>query len=208
MNVSIAKIIKGKIESLNWADLVSGLVREYVKVDTIDTAQGKAQQRKTFPVSCDLTNNECKGGRYMDLVPNSKKRSILYFEDGGTSLIEVKGNDYRYRSNLLLVGWVNMEMFDTQNNCSISPQLITSILDSLPKNEFNEDGFTRIKMQFVSERPKNSAIFARYTYDEGLTGFLLYPYDFFALQLKTEFTVNAACFDPIEIKERNELCES
>ncbi len=200
MNVNIANILRDKINTLNWIERCSGLVRDYVKVDTINQGDKLVRIRKTFPVSCELTNDECASGKYLDLVPDSRKRSIIYFEDFGSRPVSFDRNKIQWESNVRLICWVNMNLFNT-NACSISPALIVDVLKSIPKGRFNESDHTNILIRFNGEIPKDSRIFSRYSYDEAVNGYLLFPFDYFALSFKVFHDTDENCFDPIDIKD-------
>ncbi len=199
MNTVIANILKERIETLNWVDVCSGLVKEFIKTDTIIRNDKPIVIRKTFPVSCDVTNADCVAGKYMDLVPNSRKRSIIYFEDYGVRPIVQSNLDFSWKSQLRLVCWVNMNKFD-YNECSISALLIQSLLSKFPIGFGNLGGFNRVGFSVAGEIPKDARIFSRYSYDESVTQYLVKPFDYFALNIETTFTTNPTCFDPIAIK--------
>ena len=56
MNEQIANILKTQIDSLNFVDKIAGMVRPM----TIT----KEKVKKIFPVSCDVTVDECVKGAF------------------------------------------------------------------------------------------------------------------------------------------------
>ena len=77
MNQGIANIIKGYIEYLSFVDKIAGLVStQYMTIDGV---------QKSYPVACCVTADDCKEGAYNDLTPDSRYKTVIYFEDGGVS---------------------------------------------------------------------------------------------------------------------------
>lgn len=73
MNQAIATIIKDQIDGLSFIDKIAGLVSTtYMTIDGV---------QKAFPVACCVTADDCKAGAYNDLTPDSKYKTVIYFED-------------------------------------------------------------------------------------------------------------------------------
>lgn len=188
MNSAIADIIRGKIDTLCFVDKISGLVRP---VSMILTNNDNVKVEKIFPVACSVTHQECQAGKYMDLVPNSKYRSVIYFEENSLTFIERIGNIQKMESSLKLVGWLNLKKTD----CVVSDKAILLILSAIPSIPFSDDIYDRISIVIESEERKNKDIFSKYSYEETVNQYLLYPYDYFALNIKTTFSVNTDCIE-------------
>lgn len=196
MNEKIASILKSKIEALPFVDKIAGLVRP-VKIELLD--KDNKSVLKTFPVASDISNEACISGQYKDLIPDSKYRSIIYFEDNGITLTARNNRWVSFNSRLTLVGWLNLKMlFDCQTYTG-STECILSILSELPENPFSEDIFREIRIIALSEVTKSNAIFSRYTYDETKTQYLLYPFNYFALNMSVEFKINLACVEQFKL---------
>lgn len=188
MNKDIADILKSYIGTVGFADLVGGMVK------TVTFAQGEegAVVIKRIPVDCGVTHAECESGKYSDLMPDDTKKSVMYFEDNGVTLIGQDTKDFTFQSRLTLVCWLNLQKLG-KTNCSASALAISTILNTLPTRHLNSSPYTRIQIQVESEQEKSPAIFSRYTYDEEKLQFLMYPYDYFALNILTKFTIPKAC---------------
>lgn len=211
MNADLANIIKEYLEPLNFVDKITGLVRPLIKTDVVEVFNddnekiGEQIIKKVFPVSCDVTHKQCfEEGHYADLVPNDEYISIIYFEDRGTVLTGTQGRLHNYTSGLRLVCWLNMERFDT-SACSISAPVIAAIVKAIPTGTFNADGtaYQRISVQLASILPKTSAIFGAYTYNEETNQYLLYPYDYFAIDLNVSFSIHDNCIETLTIKDKD-----
>lgn len=193
MNEKIANILKGKLEDLDFIGKIAGLTRP-VMINVLGAENEKVQ--KIFPISCDVTLDECKTGRYQDLVPDSKYPSIIYFEDGGTSISKEAGNWARFDSRLNLICWMNLKKLGECSACTTSTAVLLSILSHLPEFPINDDNYYPIRdvrITGVSEAIKSNGIFSRYTYDEKVTQYLLYPFDFFMLNISVNYRVNLHC---------------
>lgn len=201
MNKEIADIVLGLIQDINWMDKYAGLVRPV----TITQPSPTGVIRKTFPVACSVSAESCTNDTYTDLVPNTNYNSVVYFEDGG---LQVSGRDSRYInciSNLNLIGWLNGKKLG-YNGCGIASIAVLSIIKTLTPNfePFNSGSFVKIRINAISEDPKNPNIFTRYSYDESTNQYLMYPYDYFRLNLQVTFSVPLSCIDDMEIL--NPIC--
>ena len=75
MNQAIANIIKESIEDLDFVDKIAGLVStQYINIEGVT---------KSYPVAC-CVPDDCKIGDYNDLAPDSKYKSVIYFEGRGS----------------------------------------------------------------------------------------------------------------------------
>lgn len=199
MNAEIANIVLDAIKDLNWVDKYAGLVRPVTIVQPTPTGT----IRKVFPVSCSINETQCKPGDYQELIPNTNYKSVVYFEDGG---VTVTGRDARFvdcRSTLSLIAWLNGKKLGN-DGCDLSSIAVLNIIKALTPyfSNFNSGSFAKIKIAAVSEDPKNANIFTRYSYDESTTQYLMYPFDYFRLNLSVVFSVPLGCIDDMTIEER------
>ena len=196
MTSSIATILKDLIEPLDFVDKIAGLTHTAEVRQQIDE---NTTQVDRFPISCDVVDTvTCDtASRYKDLVPNDAYKSILYFEDGGTSNVGTRGKDTIYRSRLRLVGWLNGKKLGS-TSCSTSGEAIKEILKTLPRNRFNSGDITRLQVRVNTIAPKTKAIFSRYTYNDQAQ-FLIYPFDYFAIDIDVTFHVNPSCLGSLVV---------
>jgi hypothetical protein len=195
MNQKIADIIKTKIECLDFVDKIAGLVSTtYMNV----TDENGNKVQKAFPIACNVTAEDCKQGLYNDLCPDSKYKTVIYFEDGGVRLNERKGNNICYTSNLKLVCWINVALYKADccgdnGGCSSSADIIKKILCVLPGQPENIDPYIKVMPIVISQDVRSNSIFGKYTYNEKQVQYLMYPFDFFALNIQTTFCVCLDC---------------
>ena len=184
MNQAIASILKAYIEDLDFVEKIAGLVQKVTfKIDGVE---------KSFPVACCVSVEDCKNGAYNDLTPDSKYRSVIYFEDGGVSLSKYESNWKYYTSRLRLVGWLNVKMIlgeDCGETCTYAAHAIADIIRHLPSHPQNVAPFDFVYPEITNEIVRSNSIFANYTYNELQTQYLMAPYDFFALDIQTNFAI-------------------
>ena len=190
MNQAIANIIKTQIEDLDFIDKIAGLVAtQYVNIT--DENGNKVQKR--YPVACCVTADDCKQGAYNDLAPDSKYKSVLYFEDRGVSFEKYESNWKYYQSNLRLVGWLNIKKILGENCdsslCTYAAHAIADIIRHLPTHPQNIAPFDFVYSEVMSQAVRSNSIFSPYTYNELQVQYLMAPYDYFALDIQTSFAI-------------------
>lgn len=182
----IANKILESLIALPFIDQYAGVVN-VAKIISNDTV-------KIFPVDCN-TPTDCETSKLRALVPNSTKRSILYFEDQGTSQIEVLQGGYKFQASLKLICWFNYKKIAAL----CEPSLIaTNILKFLPTNLGNFDEFIDVWIEVVSQDPAEG-VFDKYTYLEEKTQFVTYPYGVVAFTLRASWQIRTACVPEIVI---------
>ncbi len=189
MNNAIAEIFNSYLLTLPFADRVAGTVRAV----TLVTGTADKPIKKTIPVACNVSEPDCVTGQYTDLVPNSKYKSIMYWEDNGVKINTAnQTRDFNFTSSLRLIVWINLKKVG-KTDCNVSALAVTNILNTIPTNYFNSGIYTRIRAVVNSEIIKSPAIFSKYTYDEATTQYLMFPFDYFALDIDTTFTIPKSC---------------
>ena len=192
MNTAIANIIKSQIEGLSFIDRIAGAVR----VVSRQEEGSKSTIIKKFPVDCGVSQADCSSGKYVDLVPNSKYKSIHYFEDLGVSRDGNDSKTFSFESKLKLIGWLNQKKLG-KTGCSVSHLAIAAILKQIPTRVFNDasTGFSRISITCDGIDPKNADIFSKYSYQEEVNQYLMFPFDYYAINFTAQFTVPYQCID-------------
>jgi hypothetical protein len=192
MNQAIANIIKGHIEGLDFVDKIAGLTA----VTTFDIrGEDNKAVEKSFPIACCVTAADCKEGAYNDLMPNSNYKTVIYFEDGGVSFIRSESNWKYYSSKLRLVCWINIEKLissgccKSEIPCTYAAHIITEIIRTLPEFPSSHSPIERFYSEITDQIIRSPSIFSAYTYDEKHAQYLMAPYDYFALEIKTDFAI-------------------
>lgn len=191
MNHKIASILKGYLVNLTWKDKLAGLVQ----TANIRMKSGEDISPKSFPVSCDIDAVTCINGAYQDLAPDSKKKSVLYFEDKGVSFVERIGNRMKFTSSLRLVGWLNLREIQGEScdnsvtGCGTVGDYVIEVIKALPTTPFSTTDFVSIYISNISEAEQSVDIFSKYTYNENAVQYTMFPYQYFALDLTIDFVI-------------------
>ena len=206
MTSELANILKNKISGLLIVDKLAGLVVTVEKVQPTDVPGAFIVTK--FPASVDSEYEECtSSGCYKDLVPSSELRSIIYFEDYGTTAVGGKEQGaYRYRTKLRLVCWLNNRLIQEGECMSINHLIITQIRELLEIGHVNDGDFKRIRITLESVVDNDYSLFSRYTYPKDSIKFLMNPYEVFGMNLLCEYSISPACIPSFLLNP--ETCDS
>lgn len=183
MNKELAELIIGRIAALPFIDRIAGLVKT---IETTDKSEAANPKTIRFPAA----ESANKPNNYLDLVPNSTKKSIFYVESlGPLKPGSQNAKGFEMESTLRLVGWMNSRFPVGSDSLAIA-----SILKRFPDQPFNSGAFTRIRMRPTSILSSEDKIFSKYTYDEKVSQFLMLPFHAFAIDFTINFTLKADCF--------------
>lgn len=192
MTNDIGNIIIDKIKTLPFIDKYAGVVKI---LSYKSESKDKKFTQKKFPASCQTTFEQCKDeSRYMDLCPDSKKKSVLYLEDNGVRFIKREGSKITWKASYNLVCWLNMPKLGF-NDCSYSTTAIASIMKQFPVTPFNDGIFTFIKINPIGQQPSSQNPFSKYSYDESVSQMLMYPFDYFVLLIDVDFITDQRCLE-------------
>lgn len=204
MNKEVAHILKERLAAdggLPFVEVLAGLAQ---RVEFKQPNGDGNPVTKRMPVSYDTNVAQgCKVTPETALVPNSKKRGILYFEDMGASFVDrVSGGAMKYRSTLVMVCWMNRARLVGDHYTEITSYCVTSALGKLKVREIaNEGNFSRFLVTPGRVLPQDASVFSRYTYDETITQYLRPPFEFFGMELTVDYTIHPACVEQLEWKD-------
>lgn len=205
MNKELASILKSKISDLPFIDVLAGLAQTVVQDDPIHEDSAAMLVRR-FPVSYDTNQpNDCMGGPERSLIPDSSKKSIIYFEDFGSQSTGRLHNLPTFTSNLRLICWMNRAKITGNIYSEISGRCMSLIIDRLVgKNPINQGMFTRLIINVARIPPQEVALFGRYTYEERDRQYLRPPFEFFGIDFSCNYAINTKCLD--QTQWNNETC--
>lgn len=188
------------LATLPWVGKYGGIVRPLTMVFE---GPEESTVEKTFPVSADFHDpDNCAQDFYMDLVPDSDKGAVLYWESAGdlTRQEFAEKGKRRYvifQGNVRLVGWINLLKLGLQDEFGAVEVLtapIIKMIDSTVKpTQFQYKGlyFHRVKWTFQGWEEKTPGIFDQYSYEDN--SLLVYPYDYFAMNWTVSFMISLDC---------------
>ena len=202
MITAIVNKIISDLQTLPFLDRVGGIVKILTQNKPNDSG-GVYTMR--YPAVFNLTPQTCSdASTYKDMIPNSDYMSLLYFEHKNTITTEA-GADYQKKETVIrLVFWGNMAKI---NPVYTDTDLIAAtIIASIPKTYQPFSGVSAIYIELISEVVKNSEIFADYTYNESEKQYLIYPYDYFALDFRVTYQIANQCLADLVLSP--DVCET
>jgi len=190
---TIADLIVARLTPLDIVDKIAGVVRAIPR--SFNTSD-KKKATKVFPVACNVIDPlNCPESQYGDLVPDGRYRSIIYFEDQGTTRNRNRiAGAIGYTSKLRLVAWMNTGKIGPA--CTTGEAFRLEIEQAIQGPAYNS-GYLGIRHKVTGVQPKANNIFARYTYNELQVPYLHWPFDYFALDIETTYLVPDGCLEPI-----------
>jgi hypothetical protein len=192
----INQIALGLDIDLNWADVITG-VCEVLRLKM--GADGTVE--KVIPGYLNTNPSTCNTSRYLDLVPNSGKKSIIYFDNLSES-VESENRYYKQmNASLRLVCWVNLPLIDKSLTNAITLQ--QDVLKNLPVRVANQSPFAWNRVSVLGVE-RNESIFSAWSYDEAEKQYLIFPFDYFAINLSINYRYLTNC--PLPINEDPDLC--
>ena len=179
------------IEALNFSEVVGGVA---VPI-THKIMSGDKTTNKTFP-AYKKSQDMCGTGDYISLVPDSSKRSVIYFEDLGSTIVNETSDFLDMSARVKLIWWLNMKLI----NEAVNPvDIVKLLLNVFPKYIQSVGTSCKIFIYPQSQDQKSAAIFNRYTYDETMKQYLMYPFDYGAMTFEIRYSVGKSCQQQIAI---------
>ena len=198
---SICRDLLGRLianNRLSFIDVYSGLVQT---VTTKIPGENDVMITKRMPVSYNVIGDDsCTKSPEKALIPNSKKKGIIYFEDaaGISTIRELSGGRKLYRASLIMVVWLNRRKISSDDYSNIASSAYSTIEQKLRVPRTGENEIKNISLTRFRQGPE---IFAKYTYDETETQFLRPPFEYFAVDVTVNFV--SVCKPEICITENN-----
>lgn len=188
MNKEIANILKNKIADLPFIDLLAGLAQV---VETRDpTDDGKVNVKRN-PASYDT--NICNGEQW--LIPDGSRKSVIYFEDGGVRFVSASQGFNSYSSSLVLVCWMNRGLLFGDPYIEVAGRMTAQVISRI-QTQTQENWpplFSRVMVKPARVLAQDWQIFNKYTYDQATTQYLRPPFEYFAIEFITTFSVAHEC---------------
>lgn len=201
MNKQLSQLLAGLIGSPSYIDNICGLAQ--VAINQVPVGDGDKMVNKRFPVSSFTTAEQCasKTASLYSLIPDSKKKGILYFEENGPiQPIEKKPAGQVYQSRLRLVCWINPERItNSANKSTVGVAIMNDVIKKLTAQSFFHDTvnrlFASVLVQVDSIPVRSPFLFSKYDYSEADTQYLMHPYDYFGIDLVIQYMVPFSCIN-------------
>ena len=185
----IVDVLQTLVSYVGFADVVVGIAHP-MKVKYGDML-------KTIPAYYNSTKETCKTNDYMNLVPNSTKRSMIYFEDMGTTMEQATAHYNIYNTTVRLVCWMNFKLIDPLQWGDEA--MIEEILSKIPVNYGNYQNVARIQFKVNAVISNTAEIFYRYTYDEVDNQYMTYPYYAVGIDINARYQISNLCITPLPL---------
>jgi hypothetical protein len=183
------------IQALNFADKVGGIVIPITR--KIPNATDSGTTTETFPAYYNYNATNCILGDYLDMVPDSSKMTVIYFEDNGSTINSEDRHYYLIESRVKLVFWANLK--NISSTLIDGTILAANIIDAIPHFLPNTGYCTKIQTEFVGMDEKSPAIFGAYSYDETRKQYLMYPFDYGALSYIIRWQLAKDCISDLRL---------
>ena len=189
----IADEIKIIIETLNWSDQVVGIVMP-VKIKVGD--KDGTTTDKTVPGSYNKNPTTCNPGEIITFTPDTKKKSVVYQEAVSESIQNEWDGFLEITAEIRIVAWLNLKRINKNIKDSILIQ--KNLIQNIPEQITGISGLQKCDLHFqgITRSPE---IFSAYTYDEAENQFLIYPFDYFALNYQVDYRTHKSCYEAITI---------
>lgn len=194
MNTELSTVLKERLASLPFIDVLAGLVKT---VEDEQPIEGGGLKRNKFPVAWDHNQtDDCPAER--SLTPDSSRRSVLYFEDFGSQVGRGGRNgDVEVTSSIRLVGWLNRAKL-TGGSQPVAGAIMVSCVRRVETNFINVGIFKRLKIHATRFPIADASLFSRYTYDEAVRQYLMPPFEVFGVDFTANFYVNSGCIADLD----------
>ena len=193
----IAALLRDEISGLNFVEIAAGLAKpKIVRVNnTSADAEEPAMIDKVIPMAYNDLGIACEEGDLYSLVPNTKKKSIVWWEDNGIELVEEQTYYYQARASLICVGWWNLPLInDTLSDASL---LVANIIAAMPKRLSNIDYLSQIRVSWSGNPVSGAEVLSKYTFDEAENQFATFPFAVSAIEFIVDFAFGKNCVDDV-----------
>ena len=197
MNRELSSILKDRIAPLPFVEVLAGLVQTTEEV--INVEDGPVIKNR-FPVSFDTNiGDACFTGKERELIPDSSRKSIIYFEDNGATIgRNGRNGDVDITCKVRLVAWLNRDKLTGNKYSHIAGFCIAAICGRLDIKTLNTGIFKRLTVKPTNIPPQDANLFSRYTYDQNIRQYLMPPFEVFGIDFTCTAMVNAGCIAEID----------
>ena len=201
MNKELCNALKTRLASapaLPFAEVLAGMVQTVTYTDYDETNSTNVVKRMPVSYDTNIAGVDCTG-QEQSLVPNSNRKSMIYFEDFGIAFGGRAHGMAQFASSIRLICWMNRARLTNSIYQEISGPAMAAVIDKIGagQNPANIGIFTRLTVEIVKIPPQDPALFSRYTYNETDRQYLRPPFEFFGIDLLCKYAVSSKCIDGI-----------
>ena len=183
----LANVLKSQLNNIAFLEVIAGIVQPVIDVRYNDTSGLKFP--KKIPVSYDTSKGRSAFlGMERQLVPDKAYKSILYFEDFGSTQQAGRANTLTWNTKLRLVCWMNKAKIGYDIYSDVTMKCMDEVLNRLVQGKaINQQGITKLFVTAGAIVQQDAQIFSRYNYDEAELQYLRPPYEYFAIDLNCKY---------------------
>ena len=190
MTKELCNILKNQLNNIAFLDVVAGITQPVIDV------RFKEKENTAIAVKMPVSYDTSLGpstfmGSERQLVPDKSRKSILYFEDFGSSPDpQARAGSLGFITNVRLVCWMNKTAIGFTKYEDVTTRCITEILERLVLGTgINENGFVKLFVYNPRILIQNASIFSPYNYPEAVVQYLRPPFEYFAIDLTCRYEV-------------------
>jgi hypothetical protein len=194
----IAHEVAELIRQREWSDRVSGVVIPH----TYKAADGKTLK---VPVSCDVTGGDCTEDQLGLLLPDERRRSVIFIEDrSGARRIGEMGPHVKFQGILRIVGWVNTQQIGVDSDCqgcNSAFRISQEIFGLLPNNNatLEDCNINALNFDHYGYEKSGDSPWKDYIIPESRKSLLLPPFEYFAMDLVCQWMVHNKCLALVQV---------
>jgi len=197
MIYKIAELLRDEISSLNFVEVAAGLAKPHTIRN--NTTPADADSPVMADIIIPLAYNDlglvCEEGDLYALVPDTKKMSIVWWEDQGTELIREDTYYYHSRANLRCVAWWNLALID--QSLTDASLLVANLIAAIPASLSSVDYLSQIQVMFTGEEISGASVLDAYNFDIPEDQITTFPYQVTGINFAVEFAFGKNCVDEV-----------
>lgn len=199
MIYKIAELLRDQISDLNFIEVAAGLAKPVIDRTNATPPDSESAEMvdKIVPMAYNDLGIVCESGDLYVLTPDTKKMSIVWWEDNGIELVNETTYYYHAVANLLCVGWWNLPRINSAyTDASL---LVANIIAEIPERLTNVDYLSQMQVSFAGEVPNGAEILSKYTLDEAENQFATFPYAVTGINFTVDFAFGKNCVDAVTL---------
>jgi len=193
----IAELLRDEISSLNFVEIAAGLAKPHIVRNNVTEEDTPAILDKAIPMAYNDLGITCEEGDLYVLYPNTKKKSIVWWEDNGIDMLEEETYYYQCKASLTCIGWWNLPLINqTFTNAS---WIVANLIAAIPERLANVDYLSQIRVYFTGEIAEGAEVVSKYDFDEPENQFTTFPYSVTGINFDVDFAFGKNCVDCLNI---------
>jgi len=194
MIYKIAELLRDELSGLNFVEVNAGLAKT-TPIYTKSGDEGGGVIEKIIPIAYNDLGIACETATLFNLVPDTRYKSVLWWVDRGTTLLDEDTYYYHAQALLRLLCWFNVPIINqTYTDASL---LLANIIATIPPTLTNVDYLSQIRVQFLGE--ETEGIMDEYSFNATENQYFTHPYYIAGLDFSVDFAFGKNCVDAVTL---------